>query len=121
MEGAFSESGPYHGAWSSTRWHPAPIARVRPALQLLFNPTAVIEFTNPPTLELNPYTWNNATNNLCDVHLRCASLIVAPRAHHHLFTVASSKHPLALAFRCAGLVEHHSPLRCNHLTCLKFS
>lgn len=36
MEGAFSESGPYH----------------------------VQQFTSPPTLELNPYTWNNETNNL---------------------------------------------------------
>ena len=36
MEGAFSESGPYH----------------------------VQQFSSPPTLTLNPFTWNNLTNNL---------------------------------------------------------
>lgn len=36
MEGAFSESGPYH----------------------------IQEYTTPPTLAVNPYTWNNVTNNL---------------------------------------------------------
>lgn len=36
LEGAFSESGLYH----------------------------IVEFSNPPVLTINPYSWNNITNNL---------------------------------------------------------
>ena len=86
MEGAFSESGPYH----------------------------VTQFSNPPTLEVNPWSWNNETNNLCVSSSVCAlprarSSLPPPLHTYRVVTLRFIESPAGVGFSYCD-----TPSGCDH-------